>query len=217
MLAGKTTMAIRGADGAWEIFAFASALLIGERTYRLSRLLRGLGGEEALAGRVVPAGAPVVLLDDALLPLSSGLSGLGLTNVYRIGPAALDIADPAYVETTATAAAKAFQPYAPVGPKAVRAPAGITISFVRRGRREANAWEVIEIPLAEDSEAYAVEIRQGGALKRLLSCNLPQVLYAAADELADFGSAQTSLDLAVYQVSTAVGRGFALRANVPVR
>jgi hypothetical protein len=33
------------------------------------------------------------------------------------------------------------------------------------------------------------------------------VLYAAADEIADFGAPQASLSIAVYQMSTTIGRG----------
>jgi hypothetical protein len=39
------------------------------------------------------------------------------------------------------------------------------------------------------------------------------VLYAAADELADFGALQSTLSVAIYQLSTTVGRGVAARAT----
>jgi hypothetical protein len=38
------------------------------------------------------------------------------------------------------------------------------------------------------------------------------VLYPSADEIADFGSVQTSLSLRLQQLSTSVGRGFAAEA-----
>ena len=217
MLAGKTAMAIRGPDGAWEIFSFATAKLIGEKTWRLSRLLRGLGGESNLASRTVPAGAPVVLLDDALVPVATGLSGLGASGTYRIGPADRDVADPAYVQIKASATPKVFLPYAPVQLVARRGPGGITISFKRRSRRDGDAWAAVEVPLGEDREAYEIELRQAGVLKRMISTAAPQEFYASADEISDFGAPQTSLDLTVYQLSAAVGRGFPLVASVPVR
>ena len=46
-LAGRNLFALQGADGRWEIFSAARAELIGERSYRLSRLLRGLAGSRA--------------------------------------------------------------------------------------------------------------------------------------------------------------------------
>ena len=217
MLAGKTAMAIQGPDGNWEIFAFARAELVGAKTWRLSRLLRGQGGEEGLAARAVPAGAPVVLLDDAVIPLATGLSGVGISNIYRIGPASLDIADPAFVEIRATATSKPFKPLSPVRARAVRGPGGINLNFLRRGRRDGDAWEVLDIPLGEDREAYEIEVWRAGAVKRMIAASAPQAFYAAADELADFGQVQTSLDLKIYQLSAAVGRGFPLTATVPVR
>jgi hypothetical protein len=92
-LAGKTTLAIQGEDGAWEILAFARAELVAANVWRLSRLLRGLGGESHLAGRSVAAGAPVVLLDSALFPLTGNSAEPGAPALYRIGPADRDHAD----------------------------------------------------------------------------------------------------------------------------
>ena len=216
MLNGKTACAIKGSDGAWEIVSFGLATLVADKTYRLSKLLRGLGGEEALCQRTVGAGATLVLLDSAVVPLASGLAALGGATRYRIGPADLDYTDASYVEIVSTVSAKALKPYPPVRAKAVRSGAGVTISFLRRGRRESDAWEPLDIPLGEDSEAYEIDIFSGVTLKRTLSAVTPSVLYAAASETADFGAAQTALSVAVYQKSAAAGRGFGLAAALPV-
>ena len=216
LLNGKTACAIKGADGTWEVFSFGVATLIADKTYKLSKLLRGLGGEEALAQRSVAAGATVVLLDSAVVPLASGLAALGNTTRYRIGPADLDYTDASYVEIVSTVSSKALKPYAPVRAKAVRSGAGLTISFLRRGRRDSDAWEPLDIPLGEDAEAYEIDIFSGAVLKRTLAGNAPAILYAAASELTDFGAAQTSLSVAIYQKSASVGRGFALTLSLPV-
>jgi hypothetical protein len=47
-----------------------------------------------------------------------------------------------------------------------------------------------------------------------LSSTTSAVLYAAADELADFGALQSTLSVAIYQLSTTVGRGVATRATL---
>src|SRR5690606_7203726 len=41
---GANAAALRNPEGAWEIIQFAHAELVAERTYRLSRLLRGQAG-----------------------------------------------------------------------------------------------------------------------------------------------------------------------------
>jgi hypothetical protein len=206
-LAGKTAMAIRGPDGAWEIFSFARAELVGDNTYRLSRLLRGLGGEESLAGRSTPAGSTIVLLDDALVPLARNVSDIGTPIAYAIGPADRDMADPLYVRATATATPKALKPFAPTKPRARRTPAGIVIDFIRRARIDADAWEAIDIPLGEASEAYEAEILLPTG-SRTLSAATPSILYPTAQELSDFGAQQSILSLSLYQISAVVGRGF---------
>ncbi|MCB1541225.1 MAG: glycoside hydrolase/phage tail family protein [Rhodoblastus sp.] len=216
-LEGRATMAIRGADGAWEIFAFAHAELVARDTYRLSRLLRGLGGEEDLAARAVPAGATVVLLDRAVVPLASGLSSVGVPLDLRVGPAGSALNAANYISISATATDKAFRPYAPVRPQAKATPAGIEISFLRRGRIDADAWEPIDIPLGEDVENYSIAIARPSGGPRLLTSSAPNVLYASADMVADFGSQPTALDLTIRQISAAVGPGFPLAAHVLVQ
>jgi hypothetical protein len=51
---------------------------------------------------------------------------------------------------------------------------------------------------------------------RTLTVTAPAALYAAADEIADFGAAQSSLHVRVTQLSATVGRGFAADAVVEV-
>jgi hypothetical protein len=217
MLAGRNRFAICGADGAWETFGCAGAELIAENTYRLSRFMRGLGGEETLARRTVATGAPIVALDTALVGLGSGLATLGAATTYRIGPLNRGISDPICVEIGATATGKALMPYAPVKAAANRGGEGIVISFLRRGRRDADAWDPVEIPLGETSEAYEIEILAAdGTTKRVLAATTTQVLYAAADEIADFGAPQAVLNLSIRQMSASVGAGFALSAQVAV-
>jgi len=215
-LGGRTAMAIRGADGAWEIFSFAHAELVADKTYRLSRLIRGLGGEEALASRSAPAGSTVVLLDDALVPLARDVSEIGAPITYAIGPADRDMADPLYVRATVAAAAKSLQPYAPVKARARRMQAGIVIDVVRRSRIDADAWEAIDIPLGEAIESYQAEIAlPSGA--RILSSTTPSILYPAAMEISDFGAPQSVLSLSLYQMSAVVGRGFPFTGALPVQ
>ena len=49
---------------------------------------------------------------------------------------------------------------------------------------------------------------------RTLSSATPSVTYSATDQTTDFGAPQGAVDLAIYQLSAAVGRGFAGRATV---
>jgi hypothetical protein len=211
----RSAMAIRGADGAWEVFAFTRAELVAPRTYRLSRLLRGIGGEDALAGRSVAAGATVVLLDDAVVPLASDIAEIDSPRLYRIGPADRDHGDPTYAQASVAATRKALTPYAPTHARARRMAEGVVISFARRGRIDADAWEAVEIPLGEASEAYEIVIAHPGGA-RVLSGGATSILYAASAEIADFGAPQTSLSVEIFQMSARVGRGFPLAAALTI-
>ena len=71
----------------------------------------------------------------------------------------------------------------------------MTFTWIRRTRIDGDSW-VGEVPLGEDSEQYAVDILSGSTVVRTLNATTPTALYAAADELADFGAAQTSLQRA---------------------
>ena len=216
MLAGANVGALRGADGAWEIFGFAGAELVGDGVYRLSLLLRGLGGETHLARRTLPSGSQFVLLDSAITPLVSGLSRVGSQSAWRVGPADRDYADAACVSFDSIATAKALKPYAPARVRASRNAMGVTFSILRRGRRDADGWDLLEIPLGEEVEAYQLDILRAGAVVRSLSSTGASLVYSAAQELADFGAVQDAFDVQAFQMSASVGRGFALGARIPV-
>lgn len=53
-----------------------------------------------------------------------------------------------------------------------------------------------------------VDIMSGATMLRTLSVTATMALYAAADELSDFGVPQAVLTVRVTQLSATVGRGF---------
>ncbi|KQS76763.1 hypothetical protein ASG32_26780 [Methylobacterium sp. Leaf361] len=216
MLAGGNLFALLGADGTVELLGAASAVLTGPDTYRLSGFLRGLAGSEAAAGRVCPAGSLIVRLDDgAVTPLVDRLDEVGRAFRYRIGPADRDPADPAFAEIAATAGLAALTPLRPVHLRARRAADGVRLSWIRRARRDGDAWEPAEIPL-DEPEVYAVTVfSAAGTALRTVRAEAQHCLYA--DEAADFGGAQTHLDVAVAQFGLVAGPGPACRARVSVR
>ncbi len=133
----------------------------------------------------------------------------------RVGAAARDSGDPSALALEATPHATALRPLAPVHVKASRDGGGITLTWIRRTRIDGDSW-VGEVPLGEDSERYEVDILSGSTVLRTLTTTTPLALYAVADELADFGAAQTSLRVRVIQMSATVGRGFAAEATLVV-
>ena len=207
MLSGANTAAVQRPDGAWEILQFANAVLVGERTYLLSRLLRGELGSERAIGAPLAAGAPFVLLDRSIVPLARGLDMIGRRMRFRVVAASRDHGDPSAVEIVLRPPTLAFQPLAPVHLKARRETGGVRFSWRPRRRGLAGVSFAARSDLGEASEAYELEILSGVSVVRTLSATAPSALYAASDESLDFGSAQSSLEVRLYQISAAVGRG----------
>jgi hypothetical protein len=215
-LGGLNLFALVGPDGRCEILAAAEAILVGERSFRLATLIRGLSGSEAEAGRTVPAGSTIVRLDEAVVPLAQDLVDLGRPWRYRIGPADRDHADRTYLAFEATAGALALTPLRPVHVEARRLSEGVRISFIRRTRRDGDPWEPVEVPLGESVERYEIDILAAGTVRRTLAATAPAAVYPVDQEIADFGAPQAALDLRVVQTSAAAGRGFATSVRVPV-
>ncbi len=215
-LAGGNLFAVQVSNGRWEILSAARAEMIGERSYRLSRFLRGLEGSEPEAARAVPTGALIVRLDEAVVPLTSDLQDLGQSWRYRVGPAGLDHADPAMVELSGVVGREALKPMSPVRPTARREMGGIRLSWHRRTRRGGDGWDTVDVPLGEDVERYEVDLLLNGNVRRSLTSAEPSILYTADQEAVDFGGPQSTLSIRIVQISSVAGRGFERVATIPV-
>ena len=213
-LAGTNTIAVRGADGAWEIMTFASAVLTGVNQWDLSGFTRGLKGSEAQAQRIAPAGSTVVLIDEAVVQTTSSMSDIGTSWTYRIAPSNTDYTDVNAITITSSVKNLALLPQSPVQPRAVRGTTGIAITWIRRTRIGGDTWETLEVPLSEGQESYFLEIMNGATVLRSITLPVPVYQYAASDELSDFGAAQSTLTIRVRQISSDVGAGSALLSTL---
>jgi hypothetical protein len=215
VLAGGNAAALRNPDGAWEVIQFAQAELVGSQTYRLSQLLRGQAGSEPAMAAILPAGEAFVLLDRRLVPMASGLDRLDRAMPLRVVASGRSHDDASAVALTVTPDATALRPWAPVHLRAARQADGVHLSWIRRSRQDGDGWG-IEVPLGEASEAYRLEILSGSAAVRVMTVATARALYAAADELADFGAPQPSLHVRVAQLSATVGPGYAADVTLQV-
>jgi hypothetical protein len=192
--AGQAALTLDGA--VVDIISWRIATLIGEGLWQISDWVRGVGG--APVGIALPSGTTFVWLNDALqeLPLDSSLEGLSLT--WRARPL-----DDINRESTQDAAfaALARQPWPPCHVRARRDTTGTHLSWVRRARGTGDGWSSGNAPLGASVEHYRVTIlSDGGAALRVIDTNVPACTYSTAQELADFGQAQTILDIEVCQI-----------------
>jgi hypothetical protein len=115
---------------------------------------------------------------------------------------------------TITPAGRDLMPYAPVHLESNGNSWGsnITLSWVRRTRLGGEWVDAFEtVPVAEDAEAYELEILDGpggSMLRTATGITSASFVYTTAMQSADFGTPQTELTFRVYQISAQVGRGF---------
>ncbi len=216
VLAGGNAMALIDPAGEIEIVLVRNARLVGERRYRLSGVLRGIGTSETSATRLLAPGAEVIILDDAVRDLAIGIEAVGVARTYAILPAGRDFGDPAGVSVTSTLTGRALKPLSPVHPRARREAGGVRFSFIRRTRQEGDTLDLFEVPLGEEREEYRFEVLNGATPVRDIALASPEFFYPLASELADFGAQQSAIRLRIRQVSMRVGPGDPLTGLVPV-
>jgi hypothetical protein len=217
LLGGANALAVETGAGQWEVVQAGNAELIAPGRYRLTRLLRGQRGTEGAIVSTVPTGARVVGLDTAVASLPISEADLGLPWNWRIGPASKPVSDETFVAVAFTPEGAGLRPFSVAHVeqpwRTGRSPGDLTIRWMRRSRSlAADTWGAGDVPLAEDSEAYEVEIRDGSTVKRTLTTTTTSVLYSAAQQTTDWGAPLgpgQSLALRIYQLSALIGRGTA--------
>ncbi len=215
LLAGQNTAALRNPAGAWEVIQFATVNLVATNTYELSGFLRGQAGTETAMSASLGAGARFVLLNGDVARVDLTLDETRLPLNWRYGPANRDIGDASYAGRVYAYTGAGLRPLAPVQVRASRTVGGdIVLTWIRRTRVGGDSWDTAEVPLAEDSERYEVDIFSGATLMRTLTSTTSAVTYNAAQQVADFGATQASCAIKIYQMGASYGRGSAKSAVV---
>jgi len=206
---------VETAPGTWELVQAGATELLAPGRYRLTRLLRGQRGTEGAMGNPAPAGARVVVLDDSLASLPIAEADLGIPWNWRIGPASRPVSDETYMAQAFTPEGIGLRPFSVAHVeqpwRRPRTPGDLTIRWTRRSRAlAADSWGGLEVPLAEELEAYELEILAGATVKRVLSTAASSAVYIAAQQTADWGAPLApgdTLDIRIFQLSALVGRG----------
>lgn len=192
-----------------ELIQFGEATHLSGTTYQLGRLLRGRRGTEwAMAGH--GADEPFVLLSGAPF-VPATVADLGASRLYRITPTG---GEPGGAVAFALAGASA-RPLSPVHVAGARdGGLNLTISWTRRSRIGTELPDAGDIPLDEPTESYQVDVLDAGDVVRTLASSTASVVYSAAQQTADFGSAQPAVAVRIYQIGQLVGRGTPAEATV---
>lgn len=199
-----------GTSGNWELFQFREAELIAPQTYLLRGRLRGQQGTDALMPEVWPAGSYVVLLDGTPVQMELAPEQRRRVRHYRIGPARRALDDPSYVHRRESFDGNGLRPYAPVHLRLSGALGDdLAAAWIRRTRIEGHSWDLDEVPLGEEAEAYRIRVMRGGTVLREETSGTPAWSYPAAAQAADGVEAGDVLEVA--QRSARFGAGPAAR------
>ncbi|WP_137135900.1 glycoside hydrolase/phage tail family protein [Rhizobium sp. FKY42] len=215
--AGENRLAVMGNNGAWEVLAFATAQEVAPGRFRLSNLLRGLSGTEDAMAAGAAAGAQVVMLDEAVVPLGLTGSERGLALNWIVEPVGAKTGR--YGPRQTVAGLRAETPLAPVHLKAERRSDGVSFSWVRRSRTNADDWDAFDIALDESEERYRLELLHASTGAVVAQAEVDACLhhYDLSQELSDFGIIQTSFRVRLTQLGRAVPRGIAREQVIIVR
>jgi len=191
-----------------EIIQFKTATLVSTGKYILSGLLRGrLGTEWATSSHI--EGEEFVLLDNNLAKESLPNELIGLSRLYKPVSVVKSLADTNSVDFTYNA--NSLKPFSPVHVEGSRDGSGnLTITWVRRARVNGGWKDNVDVPLGEAEEVYEADIMDGVDVVRTISgLTSESASYSVVDQITDFGSAQVSVSVRIYQLSQIKGRSFA--------
>jgi hypothetical protein len=215
LLNGTSNVAAIGAAGRWELIKFQRAESLGGGRYILSGLLRGINGTEHATASHEIGDTFVLMTTSGILRPSMDVGSIGQTKTYVAvskGRSRSSGISQTYANT-----GEGLKPRSPVDLRKSITSNNITLTWGRRSRMVDNVLTTGVIPLGESVERYDVLIYSDGTfttIKRVLSVFAASAVYSSAEQIADFGSNQTTLNVRVYQTNDTVGRGHELQATV---
>lgn len=220
VLNGANGLLVENQSGEWELLQYVTATQTGARDWFVTNLLRGQRGTEHAMRSPVPAGTRVIVLNGAVVQTGLPEELVGVTQNWRAGPVDEDIASDRFVGFTRALTAKARRPLSPsqLFGRRNAVTGDWTISWKRRTRVGGDGWEQLDVPLAEASEAYQLDILSpAGAVLRSFAPTAPLQGYTAAQQTADFGAPAFSFTARVRQVSASYGAGIPSQALIWIR
>lgn len=206
-----------------EIIQFQDVVIETNGTFTLSNLQRGLRGTDYHTDSHFAGEVFILLTDNAIETLAHDLADIGSIQLYKAVSSGASLAG-----TNAESVSLVGRDLMPWAPSRVRRTddgSDLTVTWNRR-TRVGGAWNMVgtgveTVPLSEDTESYEfylIETGQNAAdafdpedattYKLKVVTTSPTTLVTAA-QLSTAGIVLTDdINVALYQVSTQIGRGF---------
>lgn len=206
LLNGANLVAIGdGSPDNWELMQFRDAELIAPGRYLLSHRLRGQLGSDGVGPDSWPAGSWFVVLDGVPSQIELGRNLRRISQTLRVGPARRSYDDPSYEEFEYAFEGNGLRPYAPVHLNYAQSGSGIHFDWIRQTRIDGDPWDLAEVPLGEESEAYTVRVLQSEQVLREVTVTQPSWVYDNAQRQSDGVSG--AFDISIAQNSARFGPG----------
>lgn len=186
-----------------EIIAFKNAVIVSNNPliFDISYTIRGVKGTESAIPKHI-VGEKFVLLTDYLVRLPLNLFDINREYLLKVVPSGLDEPD---VENTVSYVIRleGLKPF----PSAVRGEKDnndVIISWYRRTRLNGRWVDYVDIAYAPgELDSYVVRIYDGTVVKREWSvATVRTVIYTEAQQIADWGSIQSTYTVRVFQNSS---------------
>lgn len=201
-----------GAPGRWEICQYSSAEQLNEVELKLSVFVRGLFGTEQYADQHLP-GDLFVFLDDAdAAIINSAVSGIGLQRYYRAVTYGLSVQDASSQLFSYNAVN--LRPLSVVQISGERPEFDWLISFIPRTRYPTSVWTTGVEAVNEIGDRFEIDILDGINVVRTIAVFGGSAIYSEEEQIEDFGFVKAMINIVVYQISPAVGRGYPAAATL---
>ena len=129
---------------------------------------------------------------------------------YRFGPSGRAYNLPAYREDVRDLSARGLRPLLPCHLRWQETAEGWKITWIRRGRLDADTCEGVDIPLGEESELYRLRVLRDGQEVMEFTTTTPQgVISNAQITTHDLDPQDRRISIEVAQISNAYGPGIA--------
>jgi hypothetical protein len=181
-------------------FITATASSTDPNVYVLSRLFRGQLGTEWAVGSHVANERCVLLRPSGLRRVTTAASEIGAPRYVR--GVSLGLATSSAASEPFTNEGVSQTPWAPVNLRQSKSGSDYTIAWDRRSRLKSRfaSSAGISVPLGESSESYSIDLFNGSTLV---------ATYTATAATVTFSGSYSGYTVVVYQISEAVGRGYA--------
>ncbi len=206
------TLLAYGKPGRWEIIAFKDVVDNMDGTYTISYLMRGRKGTEQYTGTHANGDYFAFINDGTAKFISALITDLDQTLKHKAITTGRELDSSSVVNLIYSGVN--LTPLSPVDAFGLRDDSDNLTGYFYRRSRVTGGYTSTELlgtdaPLGEATEAYEIDVLDGADVVRTISSTSETFAYSAADQTTDFGSAQSSIDVRIYQISAAVGRGYA--------